>query len=1153
MRIKQLDLIRFGKFEDKSLDFPASSNDFHVIVGPNEAGKSTILTAIQEMLFGMPLRSNMGFEHDLRHLRIGATLESDGGQLSFHRARGRTPLRTPQDERLPDDALAPFLAGVSAEFYAQMFGLDHTRLVAGGRTILDASNDVGRVLFQSAAGVASLGPVREMLGNRATELWTSRARSTEFALAENALKDASEALKGATVRTRAWSDARSARDDAKDAHQEEQAARMRLENERSRLERVRRLAPRLQALRQLESDLAALGDVTEMPATARTNLEDAQAALSAARATWNERDAQMKTHQQERAAIEIDRAALEMADDIEALDALRGTSINHPRTLETLRVQHARHLSDAARAAKDLGWGTDETSMRSKLPGQLALKTVTQLHGERGALNQARVSACKAADEKREELTTLRHSWKAMAAVEVPTSLYDALDSAQEALALHAKLPELAKKRDEAIVALSHGLDALGRWKQPIDALRRMNIPSADRISRLRQRTQAYQTAFERARDRLREMKSEQRSLELQERQFVEAARVVTASDVHEARTQRNAAWHGIKTGEVALADGAPTVDATMARADELADGLLEDAERSAQLLNLRHQLERANSNLASQAQTLSDCQTEQTRAEEEWRALALEIDLPGMALEDLTDWLARRAEAIAADEDAQSASRAVVEDERICTAAETRLANALAQANAGKPSEDGLGSLVRHATGSIRSAETALARKENLEQQVKQAEGALKHLETSASDAKAAFEHWETQWQTALSAAGLQRVDHAPAETIIAVEMANAVAASLGAADELQNARMSSIQGDLNELKRMAHQIANVIGETAPETIDPFELANALIARLRRAQNSEKTAIRIDTAIGTAKARVDESNCDIASTYARIKPLLDRAATDKIDEAIEVAKQSDRHRSIATSIDATLGDLLRDGDGLDRRAIEQEVAHLDLDQIAGRLDKVKLDLDESAERLSDLIADEINAQQSFDAIDGQADAAIAAAKRQEALASMADIADQYVEATTANRILKWAIDRYRDRKQGPMLKRAGEIFEQLTCGRFARLIVDYEIEPPALVTRRANGKDVEVSGLSEGTQDQLYLALRIAALELHLANAHAMPFLADDLFVNFDDERARAGLAVLRDLSRKTQVVFLTHHDHLLPIITDVCGGSTNIVTLNS
>lgn len=43
------------------------------------------------------------------------------------------------------------------------------------------------------------------------------------------------------------------------------------------------------------------------------------------------------------------------------------------------------------------------------------------------------------------------------------------------------------------------------------------------------------------------------------------------------------------------------------------------------------------------------------------------------------------------------------------------------------------------------------------------------------------------------------------------------------------------------------------------------------------------------------------------------------------------------------------------------------------------------------------------------------------------------------------------------------------------------------------------------------------------------------MPFLADDLFINYDDDRSRAGFEGLGELAWHTQVIFFTHHEHLM------------------
>ena len=180
MRIDRLDLIRYGKFTHQSVALPRAQRDFHVIVGPNEAGKSTLRSAIHHLLYGFPLRNpGYAFLHPLPDLRLGARLSHGEQQLDFQRIKAsKASLRGPDDAPLPDEALAPFLGGVDPKFFEQMFSLDHERLVQGGASILSAADeDVGQVLFESAAGIASLGDIRAALEQEADGLWAKRKSS----------------------------------------------------------------------------------------------------------------------------------------------------------------------------------------------------------------------------------------------------------------------------------------------------------------------------------------------------------------------------------------------------------------------------------------------------------------------------------------------------------------------------------------------------------------------------------------------------------------------------------------------------------------------------------------------------------------------------------------------------------------------------------------------------------------------------------------------------------------------------------------------------------------------------------------------------------------------------------------------------------------
>jgi uncharacterized protein YhaN len=140
--------------------------------------------------------------------------------------------------------------------------------------------------------------------------------------------------------------------------------------------------------------------------------------------------------------------------------------------------------------------------------------------------------------------------------------------------------------------------------------------------------------------------------------------------------------------------------------------------------------------------------------------------------------------------------------------------------------------------------------------------------------------------------------------------------------------------------------------------------------------------------------------------------------------------------------------------------------------------------------------------------------------------------------------LLRREIERYRVSHQGPLLSRASALFTQLTLGSYARLETDYnEKDQPVLVGVRTDGGHVGVEGMSDGTRDQLYLSLRLASLEHYLAHNEALPFIVDDILIQFDDYRAKAALQVLAEISTKTQVIFFTHHRRLAELACEFDG----------
>lgn len=104
------------------------------------------------------------------------------------------------------------------------------------------------------------------------------------------------------------------------------------------------------------------------------------------------------------------------------------------------------------------------------------------------------------------------------------------------------------------------------------------------------------------------------------------------------------------------------------------------------------------------------------------------------------------------------------------------------------------------------------------------------------------------------------------------------------------------------------------------------------------------------------------------------------------------------------------------------------------------------------------------------------------------------------------------------------LLAKATQYFAILTQNRY----IEITFEAATLTVLRQDQVLFEVGELSQGTAEQLYIALRFAFAE-EIADVVSLPLLVDDGFVNFDDQRQAAVWQLLQNLSGAHQVIYLT------------------------
>lgn len=1158
MRIARLDLARYGKFTDRSIDLPAAKRDFHLLVGANEAGKSTVRDAILDLLFGIETRSTYDFLHPKAEMRLGAQIRDAASVLEFQRIKKSKSLLDTHGKALPEDALAAFLGNADRDFYDQMFGLDHGRLIAGGNEILKASNDVGRILFQSAAGIASLGKVRDALEAEADKLWAKRKSGERaYYVAADALAAADASLKHSTVRAKAWTDA-STGIDSLEAELERLRLRFRaLEGERVRLERIRRVAPVVGVFKDKSTALASLGAAPELPAEALKIYTDAEVASLAAESQANITRRLAAETRAALTAISIDQTTLQHALAIEDLAARVQQTRSHALDIEKRQLEVDSHWDSVIGLVRQLGWDSTaagegaplEDWLVRRLPALPVRAAINALIKRHGAIEQSVVVATAAASAKAREIEAIATQLAGAAQIEASAELRAALAAAQQLGDIDALRKRDQGKLAKARQALDLALQQLGAWRIEPAPLRALPLPAPELIRQLRTEQERLTGEQRSHNTRKAELELSIAALDLEIAQLRTQHQAVTRDDLIRARDQRDQLWVRLRSGDTPLRSAADDYEHRVRNADELSDLRHDKAHEAASLQGRIEQRERQQLQLDDHIERLAGLASALAQITQQWSEQAAAIGFPAMPLLAFEEWRAAGSRVLAAAESFEQAGTELALQAESIAASTSRLAAALAACGEVMPPDSALDALIEAARSRTDAATASRARKHALQVQHDDAVRSLGDLADALAQAQTARSDWQQAWANNLATTGL------PASTDVgaaegALSLFAAIDEHLNDIRKLRKARIETMQKDLDDVARAAAELADTL---APELIDkpPIEIAALLNDRLAKAREQHKESARLSSELKRFSDALVEAEEKLGQASARIAPLLALAGVSDRQALHAAIGRSDERRLLAQAVSEARQAAASGGDGLAFDTLCDEVATADLTQIAVRLGELPNELEATSEHLNQCTARLTIARAERDRIAGQDDAARAESARQEALARMADAAERFIKVHIGARLLRWSIDRYRETRQGPLLARASEIFAGLTLGSFVRLVVDFESDPPTLDGMRPSGATVGITGLSDGTRDQLYLALRLAALEMHIEQAHALPFLADDLFINYDDDRSRAGLEALAMLSERTQVVFMTHHEHLVPVVKSVFGDGVNIVAM--
>ncbi len=1161
MRLDLLRLTACGPFTECEIALRPGMN---ILYGPNEAGKSSALRAVRSLLFGFDQRTTDDFVHSYQQLRVGGVLvDSKGVRLECVRRKGlKATLRDGADkDPIEDSLLQSMLGGVSEEFFTTVFGIDHIRLRDGAQDVVRGQGRIGELLF-AAGGVTHLRAKQRAIEDTAGSLYKQSGRNPRINAALSQIKQLNDEIRDLQRSPEEWA---KHDEDRRQAVELEGSLKSKLaesESQKARLSRVYSALGLLASWKQRKGELALLAHVVSLPADAANRFQAAREQEILATNSKTKAIERIDVLQKRFDAVQFSATLIENAGKIDALYRRLGSHEKASDDRTVLAGQQRTARDSAKHAIGKLGWDLKlEDAGGQRLPDEKKAR-VRALGNRYGEVSQRSTLQKKTVERLRSQLEACTTRLSSMATLALSPSLKEALAATAAPIVSLRRVGEAQTIVDQLQQSAEDALARLLHCEGSLDQVRLLKVPTAETIDVFDESLRELQAAAKRVNEQnvLCQADSQRCRQELEALELAES--VPTENDLASVRSVRDRGIHFAVqllgdqevdqevidsfVNEVAEgSDFESSLAPSVRNADAVVDRLRRESERVAKKSAMVAQLHALEAKTDSLNQESAAVEAQQTRWQAEWNQAWKETNIHPATPSEMRAWLRKHADLVTLTDELAAATKSLEADNACINALHSRLLAELFASGAEAPQGSDFDSLLTLARGRVAEAEALHNERRNAEAEKIRLEAEIVDAEREMEIVQGEQISWQADWTAALLPLRL--------EASALPEQAEAV---LGNLDELfrnldsidgLKARIWGIDKTAEEFAEAAATLSASVGPDLADTPVGHMVAT-LNSRLTSAKEAQQLASSLEERLLVERQSLIDAESDLSASRAALEVLLQEAACESLADLPAAITNAATKAALQSTLRDLEHQLLPFCAGKTLEEFNSEAESEDADRLKSAIEELESEIATLREQRDNAIKaiERLNGVLSQYA--GAAAAAEKANERQFLLRQLEDDAREYVVATIASRLLHRAVERYREKSQGPVLTEASKYFAKLTCGAFTGLRSDYdESGQEVLVGIRESGTSVRVEGMSEGTRDQLYLALRLGTLEHWIERHEPIPFVVDDVLLTFDDVRASAALEALLELSKKTQVLFFTHHDHLASLASDVAKATNN------
>jgi len=1163
MKLKRLDLKAFGPFTNRILEFNSKGPGLHVIFGPNEAGKSSSLRGLKALLFGFHPQTPDNFRHSYDQLLVGGNLQNkDGQELIFQRRKKRVnDLIDVDGDPLDTSRLAAFLHGVEPEIFESLYGIDHNRLVQGGNEILAQQGEVGKSLFAAGAGISSLKDVIAQLEQESSNLFKPNGSRPEINKAIKRFKELQKEVKDASLAPRQWKELKKGLEEAESERTSLEQDRDATNKELRRLERLEQAIPELASLKVWQDHCAALGDVVTLPPDIREKHHQVEQAIDKAESQLQQSSERLKQVNEKLRAISLNKVLLEQSDVVDDFHQRLGEYRKGQKDRPERNGMRINLRQEAALLLKQVRPDMDLEEVESLRPMLSKKRTIQALSSRFEAISQNVSQTSKRSRAAQKDLEDVERSLSTIPDVQDTHELNLAVKLAQKAgdldIQIHKARNDIEQGRKECL----SNLQRIGLWSGDLSTIMELALPFVETIQKFEQK--------------YREMSEEKRALTKDRQDAVTLLNTAEAelkkikyrgvvpseNDLNSTRKKRDAGWHLLRRhwldsedvsqesqnfdSERSLPDA---YEGLVNQADVIADRLRNEADRVANSANFKAQIEQQNEVLA-ECKTLEENLNQREKVlSEEWTDIWKQLGISPLSPSEMGGWLT-------AMEKLHYRVRDLFHKEKEVNSKVTRqhelrqkLLKVLTDMGVKElPSTESLAPVLIFAETLIEKISQRQAERNRLLERRNKAQKSVTQTIEEHQEAEEALSDWQKQWQKAISGLGFKG-EISTLEAMDYLETLQNCLDKVKEATDLQK-RINGIDRDAAHLEK---EIQSVLQDAAPAMMDlPLDQAILqLRALLKQAQDDKTLFDQLTREAESLQADISIGTQHLQDANKQMGELLTTAKCKTSDELGPIINRFIEYQKLQEKISTSEATLARIGAGTTIDELTAQAKAIDADELPNQIRSLQQDIEERIHPAINTISQKVGEiHNELAVMDGRSIAADASEKMEQELAKIRRLAERYTRVKLASKILQQEIERYREKHQDPVLQLASKYFAELTLNSFAGLRADVSDKgEPVLEGIRPDGKWTSVDGMSDGTRDQLYLSLRLATLEWRLETSEPMPFIVDDILINFDDDRSRATLQTLAHFSKKNQVILFTHHRQLIDD-AEIVGKTEEVV----